>query len=243
MKKIMFTIFTIFSLTNIVNAASCSLEEQVQVNNEAGAVNATAEPFQYSYYATNSETDEEEEVVAYTGMIYVNNITENIYVIVSSSDDISNKYTYSDAIDGTITINTGGMGSVKAYTVSVYAVNTKCDKSAIRELTVTVPRRNSYHDLSLCNDNPDYLYCQEFTTLDDIDYVSFYNGVSDYASSKKKAEDEERKSGVFEEATSFIKTNWLVILFIIIIIIGCAYVFIKKKNKSKKDKKEKKRRK
>jgi len=237
MKKILYTLVIMFLMMNTVKAVTtCDLEEQVQVNNDAGTVNVTAEPFAYEYYTSNSETGEEEKATGYIGMIYINNVTENIYVTITSADDITKKYTYSDAIDDTISINTDEMNVVKTYTVSIYPSNTKCGKSVIRELTVTVPRLNSYYYYDYCTDNPDYMYCQQFTNLENISYNDFYYGVTNYAASKKNQEEEQRKTGIFEGTVSFIRKNWFIVIIVIILIACGSYLVIKnKKEKERED--------
>jgi len=232
MKKILFSIITVLLSINIVNAKSCSLEDQATVNNHAGLVTVSASPLSYTYTSNNSETGEEEETTAYTGMIYVNNVTEDLYITIDDGENVDT-FKYSDAINDIITYNTGGMGYVKNYTVNVYATNTNCSKSAIRQLNVTVPRLNTYYSSDLCQENPDYFYCSQFMTVDDITYSAFYEGVTKYSEEQKQKEEENRKSNVINDTTNFIKNYWYIIVIVIVIVTGVTLTIIRIRRKKR----------
>ena len=78
MKKNLFMVILFLILnTNIVHA-SCSLEEQVKINNAAGAVNAVASRLDYSYEDHDDDLNEDITTNGYTGIVYVYNLTRNL---------------------------------------------------------------------------------------------------------------------------------------------------------------------
>lgn len=217
-----------------VNAEACTLETKVSVNNDAGSVNASASSFEYSYTDTDSENGEEYEATAYTGLIHIYNLTPNIYAVAS---DGKKKITlnYDEENPNQVSFSTGGMSFLKEYTISIYPTNTNCGKSAIRELKVTVPRLNKYYAYDSCSDYPDYFYCSQFLSVNDITEEEFTKGIADYAKSHQSKSDENRKEGFLEETTNFLKKNWLIITIIIVIIISGLTTFIIIRNKKRKE--------
>jgi len=231
-KRYLFYFLIPLLIGNVVEAASCSLEKQVQINNAAGAVTADAAPYEYQYVANNTETGEEETVTAYTGMLYVYNLTEDIYAEVSFDHDKKTVY-HTDAFDDVVTVPTGGMAIVKNYTVSIYPTDKSCGKNVIRQIQVTVPRQNYYYNEQMCKDYPDYFYCSQFMTVDNISYSDFAKGVSDYAAKVKKEEEESRRQGITEIASNFVKKNWFILLILVVLLLGGSgtYFYMKKKKR------------
>ena len=217
-----------------VNAETCSLETQVAINNDAGSVSVSATPFEYGYTDNDTETGEEYEGTAYTGLVHVYNLTSNIYAVASSDND---KITlnYDENNPNQVTFSSGGMGYVKNYKISNYSTNKSCGKTAIRELNITVPRLNRYYSYDSCNDYPDYFYCSQFLTVDDISEDDFVSGLKDYAKTVNNKNDETRQEGFFKETTNFIKKHWLIIIISIALIGGGITTFVILRNKKRKE--------
>ena len=167
-------------------------------------------------------------------MIDVYNLTSDIYAILEY-DSSKYRLDYDPETDGEVSYSTGGMGKVKEYTISIYPVDTECGKKAIRQINVTVPRANQYYNESICSDYPDYFYCQEFMTADDIAYIDFVNGINEYAKTHKSVNDETRKEGFLKETTNFVKKHWVIVTIVILIIIGGTGTFIYLRNKKRKE--------
>lgn len=217
-----------------VKAEYCTLERQAQLNNAAGAVTAKGYPYSYNYTSTDPDSGEEITGTDYLGMIDVYNLTSDIYAVLEY-DSSKYRLDYDPETDGEVSYSTGGMGKVKEYTISIYPVDTECGKKAIRQLNVTVPRANRYYNESICSDYPDYFYCQEFMTADDIAYIDFINGITEYAKTHKSVNDETRKEGILEETTNFVKKHRVIITIVILIVIGGTGTFIYLRNKKRKE--------
>ena len=130
--------------TNIVHA-SCSLEEQVKINNAAGAVNAVASRLDYSYEDHDDDLNEDITTNGYTGIVYVYNLTDAIYFEISDGTS-REKYTSNDDVNGAVAVSTGSMAVVKNYTILIYSTNKACSSSAVRTIQVTIPRYNEYFE-------------------------------------------------------------------------------------------------
>lgn len=233
-KKIILVIFACLFTLDVVNAEACDLERQVIVNNAAGSVTASASPLDYTYTDEDTENGEIYEATAYMGMLYVYNLTEDIYAIVSDGTDKQTIY-YDPENPGVSAISTGGMGSVKNYVVSIYPTNKNCGKSSIRDLNVTVPRLNRFYSYDTCSEYPDYFYCSQFMITNDITEEEFANGVAEYAKTHKSKSEENRKEGVLEETTKFLKNHLAIIVIVLVILIGSGGTFIYLRNKKRKE--------
>lgn len=235
MKKYLIEIASLFLLFTItVNAETCPLEKKVQINNEAGLVTATSEPYAYEYMDMIEDTGEVVTNTAYLGSINVYNLTENLYAVISNGK-AKKTITYDDATDGVNKVSTGEMNMLKTYTISIYPTNKRCDTSAIRELQVTIPIENPYYKLQVCKDYPDYFYCSQFLNIENISRDDFTNGIEEYISQKQKEEEENRHEGVIDSTKSFIKKNWLIITIILVIIIAGIITYIIIRNKKRKE--------
>ena len=233
MKKRLF-IFILFLLLQIKYVkAACPLEDQVAANNAAGAVNAVASRLEYTYDNYDEEHDEQQQVTAYTGMIYVYNLTKDIYFDIAN-DNGKETYTYADDVDGAIAISTGSMAVVKNYTISIYSSNKDCGASPIRTIDLTLPRYNPFFGYLSCRDYPDYYYCGQFLNADLITETDFMNGLDEYAKTHKK-EDEKRREGIIANTIQFIKKYWYLLIIIIVVIIIIT-VGIKKYREEKRKK-------
>lgn len=233
-KKILSIIFLNFFLAGIVHAEACSLDKQVEVNNAAGTVSVSTDPFIYEYKATNPETGEEETVTDYVGTISIYNLTSDIYAVVKSTTDTQTVY-YDAKSEGEALISTKSMDNVKNYQISIYPTNKECGTSSVRELNITIPRLNNYYNDGLCKIYPDYFYCSQFMTADNISYDDFRSGIAAYAKQANKDKDENRHHGIINNTTSFVKNHWLIAIIIIVVIVGLLTTVIIYKNKKRKE--------
>lgn len=233
MKKQMF-IFILFMFLGIIKVeATCSLEERVQVNNAAGAVNVVADKLKYTYSSYDEEHDETYDIDAYTGMIYVYNLTPEIYFNITDGKN-KETYTYDDDINGAVAVSTGSMAVVKDYTIAIYSTNTSCGTTPVRTISATLPRYNPFSSYQSCSEYPNYYYCQQFLNADLITETQFMNGLEEYAKTHKK-EDESRREGIFENTVKFVKKYWYFIVIVICLFIGIV-IFIKRYKDEKRRK-------
>lgn len=219
-------LFGIFFFLNFKTVkASCSLEEQVVANNAAGAVNVVTDKLLYTYNIYDENANDNVDVNAYTGMIYVYNLTNDIYFKITDGSSIE-KYTVADDIGGAVAVSTGSMAVVKNYNISIFNANNACNNAPIRTITVTLPRYNNFANYLSCQNYPDYYYCQQFLNSDLITEDQFQNGLAEYVKTHK-SEEEKRHGGIIENAIKTLKKYWYVVI-IIIIAIAAITIGIKK---------------
>lgn len=230
--------FSILGLQT-VQAAACTLEQKVKVNNDAGLVSYSVQPFEYRYKDTEenggSQEHDDDQYSGYLGMLEIYNLTDNIYATVTdSSENKQTKYTINDSVDGIVSLSTGSMQYLKNYTISIYASNQDCGRSAIRTMDVVVPRENRYYYYDSCDDYPDYFYCSQFLTLEEISLDDFNRGLNDYAKTHKSTTNDTRKEGIIEATKDFAKNHWLIIVIVIVAIVGITSTVIIIRNKKRK---------
>ena len=233
MKKKMF-MFILFMLLGLIKVnASCNLEERVEVNNAAGAVNVIADKLKYTYNAYDEEYEESHDIDAFTGIIYVYNLTPNIYFNITDGKD-KETYTYADDVNGAIAISTGSMAVVKDYTIAIYSTNSSCGTTPVRTISVNLPRYNPFSSYQSCTEYPNYYYCQQFLNADLISETDFMNGLDEYAKTHKK-EEETRREGFIANTVKFVKKYWYFIVIVICLIIGIT-IFVKRYKEEKRRK-------
>lgn len=230
-KYLLLIIALMFSFVK-VNAETCPLDKQTTINNEAGSVTAKAYPYGNERFYNDDDTGDTGTTTYYYGMIDIYNLTDNLYAVLEYDDKkIRIDYNGGD----TVSYTTGNMTNVRDCTISIYAKNSACGKTAIRTLNVVVPRENEYYSSEACAEYPDYFYCAQFMTTDSVTYDDFITGVENYAKTHKSKSEEERKEGFIEETTNFIKKNWLIVTIVVVAIAGGIITFIYIKNKKRKE--------
>lgn len=244
--KKLFLLAIILLTPNLVRAESaCSYEEQTELNDIVANVKASYEIIDvyvgktYEVYNPNEDgTFPEVDSYAKEFQFTILNITDDVYVKVSNNQN-STVYTFksTDTKDGMITFTTPDVFELTTYTFEVYANKYSCIGELFRKFTITTPVYNSFSKYSICQDNPDFYYCQEFITTENLTISDFYTKVQEYANQKEKEEQEkeeqERNKSIIERIKDFYNDNTIVIytIGIVIVIVGVAttVILVKKK--------------
>lgn len=231
-KKIfLVTLFCLFTFITRVNAEYCDYERKAKINNEAANVNVTHETYEDFYMVEGLEPGKMEQASQWYGIVHIYNVTPNLKVTVTDRNGKKYNFDYKNVVEDTITLNAGLAYEVNRYTVDVYYSDSECGKEPVRSLNITIPRYNNYSEYAECATYPDYYYCKQFITLDDITEKQFHQGIKEYAEQLKTQEKEEKKKqSIIYKTTSFLKKNWLIISLVVIVIIGgVAFIIIKKR--------------
>jgi hypothetical protein len=218
-----------------VNAAECSYEKQVELNDIASTVKATYEEIEIDTGETESYVDEEtglidpdQQVPVYEKgfTVKVLNLTEDIYIEVSDDTNGLNKiFKYSDSDNGVITLGNFKADGVITYTITVRAFGGDCAGTSLRVITLVTPKYNSFSELSYCDDNPNFEYCQEYITGEDITYEEFINKSESYVEKETETnEQKEENKTITSKLKDFYKNNKKVIFIAcgVIVIVGVA---------------------
>lgn len=161
--------------------------------------------------------------------IYINNIKEDIYIIVTNSVTKEEKtYTYEDSDNGVITFKDYNVNKIKTYTVDIYATNKECTQK-LKSLKIKLPMYNEYSDYGICSDAPNYYLCYEYVNEKvDYSYEELAQMISNYLSEGESKKEEEKDPVKIKE-----KKNRDVVIIIsvasVVIIAGLAFVIIRRR--------------
>lgn len=172
--------------------------------------------------------------------IYINNLTENLYVTVYNDNTKETKtYNYQDSLNGTITLDWDKIVDIVNYTITVYSSDkTNCPDTKLYVTDLKTPRYNSYSTNKLCSKAKDFYLCKEYVTIPNVDYVTFMNRVQAYLDGQVNNEGEEVPKIEEHKKESFYNKNKVLIIVSICLIIisigGVITVIIIKKRRGKK---------
>ncbi len=224
---IIFTLITFMFVLIIPKADSCTYKEQAALNKEASNIK-----FNYEIVDKTDEiNDGLEEKEYYINDYYyiqlsIANLNENMYVEVKN-DKNDNIMTFhnTDAVDGIITFKKESNQVVK-YTFNIYASTETCT-SKLQTKYVTAPKFNNFYKSGVCNDIPDYKYCQELITTNMADEkLATYIGKYFRQKVAKSNEISEKKVDFWKYAIYF-----LIVLGILGLIFFGVFVFRKIREK------------
>ncbi len=207
--------FSIFLRPIFVEASSCSYSEQAELNNIAANVKVTYDVVEiYNGKLINPENDQEFDSYRKGLKINILNVTDEISVKVTNNITKETKgFTTNDAQDGIISFEHNNIDKVTTYNIEVYANKYSCSGDLIRKIDFIAPMYNSYSELAICNEHPEFYYCQEFLTEENIDYNTFIEKTEELQA-KDEEEQKERKhqeQNFLEKIKAFYKNNKLVI--------------------------------
>lgn len=213
---IIFILITFMVVLIVPKADSCTYKEQAALNKEASNIKFN--------YEIVDKTDEiknlpEDQVISYNDYRYIQlsivNLNEDMYVEVKNdkNDDIMTFHN-TDAIDGIITFKKESNQVVK-YTFNIYASTETCT-SKLQTKYVNVPKFNNFYKSGMCNEIPDYKYCQEMinTNMDDEKIASYI--VKEFEKQAEKNEEPiSKKSNLWK---------YIIILVIILGVVGLVFL-------------------
>ena len=135
-----------------------SLATNVKVSNEVVEVEV---PMDENVNPPDGLTEEEDQnFVAYQDYfrIYISNVTEELYVVVTNeSTNESKTYTYDDVENGVITFDEKVYVFITSYKIDVYSSDkTNCPDTKLYTLYLTTPLYNSYSETAVCEGIEDF---------------------------------------------------------------------------------------
>lgn len=211
----------IFSI-NPVNAA-CESKELNQVRQDAYKVSVSSELMKEEMEKGTYDPPDGADHDTYVGYlkyfnVYINNISENIYIEVTDSISGNKKvYHNSDSNEGTIVIRDNNMTKLNTYTIDVYATNEECETAKIRTVTYVKPKYNEYYGLSACEYAPNYYLCREYIDFD-ITYSGeeTINKIAQYSAELEKKEEEKQQEIIKKKE----RNNKIIIASIAVVIVA-----------------------
>ncbi len=231
MKKMRFLFTFILAFIIGVNSALavCETSEMTQTRENAYRVNVSYDLMEEEvpkgeYTPPDGLTDEElENFKMYNRYfnVYINNITDDLYVNVKNSVSGNTvRYDSSDAKDGVITIRNDGVELITDLTIDIFPSNEDCGRNRIRSISQRLPKYNEYSEYQYCQEIPNYYLCREYIDFD-IDYSA--TEVAKKANSyylEKIKEKEDNNMTVGERVKSFFEKHKTAIIVSSVIIVG-----------------------
>lgn len=218
-----------------VNAAECSYEKQVELNNIASTVKATYEAVDIDsgekyYDGTFDENGNPNMTEYYVKGFKVKllNLTNDLIAEVTNSLGQTRTITYADTNNGSVDLWTNSAENLITYTINIRATDGECGGTDLRTIDLLIPRYNYYSETSFCQNNPEFEYCQEFTTASsDIDLIKFDEMSKKYTEEKNKDNKQEKsqKNSFLNKIKIFFKEKG-VLVFSIIGIVGVIIVVL-----------------
>ncbi len=235
--KKLFLLAILLLIPNLTKAeSSCSYSEQAEINNIVANVKATYEVTDiYGGKTLNIDYPDEfgniPEIDYYIkGFNFsILNITDDIYVRVTNNYDKAELiFRNSDATDGVVTFQTKNTDQLITYTIEVYANKYSCVGEVFRKFTITTPIYNSFSELDVCSRYPEFYYCQEFISSDQVTFDTFFTNLEKYEESLKEKEETEQKKTILEKLKEFYQNNAATINIVgsVIVVVGVATTVI-----------------
>lgn len=243
-RALMFALVLFFFSSNVY--AVCDATEENALNSLAANVQTSQEivqvevPIDENFNPPDGLTEEEEEnYVPYQNYfrIYISNITEDLYVIVTDKNTgEKTTYTYQDAVNGTITFDEKVYIFITNYTIEVYSSDkTNCPNTKLNTLYVTTPMYNSYSESAVCDGIEDFYLCHEYlsVSIDNITYNDFLSLADQYRAGHIDDNGEEIvQDDTNDGFVQFLKDNIVVVIIVVVVIVAAGglitFVVIKK---------------
>ncbi len=108
----------------------------------------------------NQETDEFEHAISIVPVMKFTNLNSKVYIYMSNDYNDKNQEVKADT-DKT-EINGIQSDKIVEYTIEVRSNDYSCKGETIRKFTVKTPIYNSFSELDICEDYPEYPYCQKY---------------------------------------------------------------------------------
>lgn len=168
--------------------------------------------------------------------IYITNITEELYVVVTNENTGEERtFNYSDTDNGTAMFEEMVGTEIVNYTIEIYSSDiTNCRDQRLYTQYLTTPMYNTASESSFCTGIEDFYMCHEYLSVD-VDFTNFMERTEEYRASHTNGEveedlpDEESESGFL----AFVQEHWLIVLGISVAVLAAGglitFVVIKKR--------------
>lgn len=250
MQKVKYFMLTILLLTfNLKSVyALCEVKESNNLNRLGNKV-------KYSWDIIEKEEEPSDTLVPPEGIpidelenykvkrtyfrIYINNITEDMYLTITDNETKETKtYNYEDTVDGTISFDNPVKTNIVEYSVVIYASDkTNCVDEKIRSFNFSTPMYNKYSEYALCEGLEEYYLCQKYLSSD-VKIDDFWGSVEQYRmrkeASEKPIQEENDKTG--KGLIDFLNEHKVLVIITgvgVIIVSSLTIILIIKKRRSR----------
>ena len=206
--------------------AVCDVAERDTLNSLAVNVGVSYEEVQIEIpkdenfnYPDGMTEEEREEYVAYDNYfrIYISNITEELYVVVTNNNTRESRtLTFQDVRDRVAYFDQLVTMEIVNYTIEVYSSSeTNCPDTLLYTQYLTTPMYNPYSELVACEGAEDFYMCHEYLSVD-VDFTDFYDDLAlykaEHGSNDSNGDVEEEDGGFFQ----FIQEHLVVVIIVVV---------------------------
>lgn len=234
-------IVSLFLFTNTVFAddaesRTCTAKQLSELRQIAANVKVSYLP--RTEIVENDYVDVETGATKYTKRyldIKIYNMNTKLYVEVKNDEGYENVVTITElGDDGTITFRQAPLSKKVNYTFTIKSDAYGCETNVLRTIKMTLPMFNSYSQLDICTEIPDYYLCQEYVTQQ-VDGTTFYDRIATYKeklAGQGEVEEDQNNTGavnkIFKGASKF---KYLIVGIIVVLGVVITVVIIRKKDK------------
>ena len=215
-KRMKYMLFALICMgvTPLITHAECDYQRQAELSRIASNV-------QFSYNYNMNE--------GLTFTLYVNNLTDDIYVVDSYGQRLSGtgekQLIYSPS-------RVSGFQSGDQVRFEIYSNDSNCPNNLLITKYVNFPIFNPYSNLDDCKQNPNFKYCQIWMDTSSVTHEQFTSELNS-AKNQPTEEAEEIKQSIFEEILSVLARPQIMIvgsILLILVLISLFIYILKRKN-------------
>ncbi len=238
MKKvnILIIIILLALFINITIVKACDEVEKKQITKDASNI-------KISYVPNSEETKDPDmsQVIEQKNYldIKIYNVPTTVYMELKSGsystqvDKVRLDY-HNIGPDGSITLRMESLTDTANLSLEIYAFTNTCSGEKLKTITMKVPKFNTYSQLDVCNDIPEFYLCQEYIDFN-IDKSKFYSQVEEYRKKKENPDTADliiddgatAQHNIYIEKKSYLKHIIFGVVTVIAVVGG--YFLIKRK--------------
>lgn len=237
MKKILVFI-TLLIIPTIIMAEECSNTELVELKKKASKIEFKLVPDYVISIIKNADNGEEIEKQRNVFWVYAGNLSDDFDYIIQTDENMAIEWDsiYAPPEKGTFKfLVRGDYSQILTEKLNVYSK--KCDGKYITTYSLTVPKRNEYYDMQICDGISDYYLCQEFV------YENYQVGFNDVKKSVEKYRDgkvdengkKKEDKSFMDMIASFTSKYFVPLIIVLVVAVGIiVYINVKRHNRMKK---------
>jgi len=169
--------------------------------------------------------------------IYISNLTEDLYVVVTNNqDDTKKTLYYKDGENGTVSFDWNNLWEITNFTITVYSSDkTDCPNTKLYTTYLTTPQYNDFSTYEACDGLEEFYLCYQYLTVPQVDFNTFVELTNKYRNGKIDKNGEEIKKEEEEKGfVAFVKKHKVMIgvtTMVIVVAGGIVTVIIVRKQR------------
>lgn len=239
-KMLVLMMLVSFLSINTVYAA-CSSEDNIKLNKAAININPSYEVKEGEYQGEVDPPDGEDvdnpKVTYFYHKIYISNLTEDLYVVVTNNKDKTKKtLRYEDGENGIVSFDWNNLWEITDFIITVYSSDkTNCPDTKLYTTYLTTPLYNDFSTYEACSGLDEFYLCYQFLTVPQVDFNTFVELTNKYREGKIDKNGDEIKDKEEEKGfVAFVKKHKVMIgvtAMVIVVAGGIVTVIIVRKQR------------